>query len=252
MVQLLEHYFAEQSSAQTRHRLMRRRSHDEQRSWRYLDIINRMIDKPGGRSHRVILLGLFATLLQAKGTVRLDRDARPLLLIEDPETRLHPIMLSVARHLLNLLPLQRVTTTNSGELLSLTPVEQVCRLVRESTRVSAWRLGPGGMNAEESRRIAFHIRFNRASSLFARCWLLVEGDGNTVINELARQCGHHFDAEGVKVIEFAQSGLKPLIKFARRMGIQWHVLVDGDEAGKNMPRRYEVCLITIASWSATI
>ncbi|HBY2477934.1 TPA: ATP-dependent endonuclease [Klebsiella pneumoniae] len=233
MVQLLEHYFAEQSSAQTRHRLMRRRSHDEQRSWRYLDIINRMIDKPGGRSHRVILLGLFATLLQARGTVRLDRDARPLLLIEDPETRLHPIMLSVAWHLLNLLPLQRVTTTNSGELLSLTPVEQVCRLVRESTRVSAWRLGPGGMNAEESRRIAFHIRFNRASSLFARCWLLVEGETETwVINELARQCGHHFDAEGVKVIEFAQSGLKPLIKFARRMGIQWHVLVDGDEAGK--------------------
>lgn len=233
MVQLLEHYFAEQSSAQTRHRLMRRRSHDEQRSWRYLDIINRLIDKPGGRSHRVILLGLFATLLQAKGTVRLDRDARPLLLIEDPETRLHPIMLSVAWHLLNLLPLQRVTTTNSGELLSLTPVEQVCRLVRESTRVSAWRLGPGGMNAEESRRIAFHIRFNRASSLFARCWLLVEGETETwVINELARQCGHHFDAEGVKVIEFAQSGLKPLIKFARRMGIQWHVLVDGDEAGK--------------------
>lgn len=233
MVQLLEHYFAEQSSAQTRHRLMRRRSHDEQRSWRYLDIINRMIDKPGGRSHRVILLGLFATLLQAKGTVRLDRDARPLLLIEDPETRLHPIMLSVAWHLLNLLPLQRVTTTNSGELLSLTPVEQVCRLVRESTRVSAWRLGPGGMNAEESRRIAFHIRFNRASSLFARCWLLVEGETETwVINELARQCGHHLDAEGVKVIEFAQSGLKPLIKFARRMGIQWHVLVDGDEAGK--------------------
>ena len=233
MVQLLEHYFAEQSSAQTRHRLMRRRSHDEQRSWRYLDIINRMIDKPGGRSHRVILLGLFATLLQAKGTVRLDRDARPLLLIEDPETRLHPIMLSVAWHLLNLLPLQRVTTTNSGELLSLTPVEQVCRLVRESSRVSAWRLGPGGMNAEESRRIAFHIRFNRASSLFARCWLLVEGETETwVINELARQCGHHFDAEGVKVIEFAQSGLKPLIKFARRMGIQCHVLVDGDEAVK--------------------
>ena len=233
MVQLLEHYFAEQSSAQSRHRLMRRHSHDEQRSWRYLDIINRMIDKPGGRSHRVILLGLFSTLLQAKGTVRLDRDARPLLLIEDPETRLHPIMLSVAWHLLNLLPRQRVTTTNSGELLSLTPVEHVCRLVRESSRVSAWRLGPGGMNAEDSRRIAFHIRFNRASSLFARCWLLVEGETETwVINELARQCGHHFDAEGVKVIEFAQSGLKPLIKFARRMGIEWHVLVDGDEAGK--------------------
>jgi len=112
-------------------------------------------------------------------------------------------------------------------------VEQVCRLVRESARVAAWRLGPGGLNAEDARRIAFHIRVNRPSSLFARCWLLVEGETeNWVINELARQCGHHFDAEGVKVIEFAQSGLKPLIKFARRMGIEWHVLVDGDEAGK--------------------
>ncbi|WP_255964767.1 DUF2813 domain-containing protein, partial [Klebsiella pneumoniae] len=45
---------------------------------------------------------------------------------------------------------------------------------RESTRVSAWRLGPGGMNAEESRRIAFHIRFNRASSLFARCYVFYD------------------------------------------------------------------------------
>lgn len=233
MVQLLEHYFAEQGSGASHQRLMRRRSHDEQRSWRYLDIINRMIDKPGGRMYRVILLGFFATLLQAKGAVHLDRDARPLLLVEDPETRLHPIMLSVAWQLLNLLPLQKITTTNSGELLSLTPVEQVCRLVRESARVAAWRLGPGGLSAEDGRRIAFHIRVNRPASLFARCWLLVEGETeNWVINELARQCGHHFDAEGVKVIEFAQSGLKPLIKFARRMGIEWYVLVDGDEAGK--------------------
>ncbi|MBU5894193.1 hypothetical protein JVW19_19625, partial [Vibrio cholerae O1] len=51
-------------------------------------------------------------------------------------------------------------------------------------------------------------------------------------NELARQCGHNFEAEGVRVIEFAQCGLKPLLKFARRMGIEWHALVDGDEAGK--------------------
>lgn len=52
-----------------------------------------------------------------------------------------------------------------------------------------------------------------------------------IINELARQCGYHFAAEGVKVIEFAQSGLKPLLKFAARMGIAWHVLTDGDDAG---------------------
>lgn len=41
------------------------------------------------------------------------------------------------------------------------------------------RLGTGGLSAEDGRRIAFHIRFNRASSLFARCWLLVEGETET-------------------------------------------------------------------------
>jgi len=232
MTQLLEHYFSEQG-ALSHHRYTRRHATDEKRNWRYLDAINRMIDRPNTRAYRLILLGMFSTLLHAKGGITLIRDARPLLLIEDPETRLHPIMLSVAWGLLNLLPLQKITTTNSGELLSQTPVEQVCRLVRESSKVVAWRLGPGGLNAEDNRRIAFHIRFNRSSALFARCWLLVEGETEVwMMNELARQCGHYFEPEGVKVIEFAQSGLKPLIKFARRMGIEWHVLVDGDEAGK--------------------
>jgi putative ATP-dependent endonuclease of OLD family len=67
MVQLLEHYFAEQGSGPSHQRLMRRRSHDEQRSWRYLDIINRMIDKPGGRMYRVILLGFLRRCYRPKG-----------------------------------------------------------------------------------------------------------------------------------------------------------------------------------------
>lgn len=69
------------------------------------------------------------------------------------------------------------------------------------------RLGPSGLSTEDSRRISFHIRFNRPSSLFARCWLLVEGETETrVINELARQCGHHFDAEGIKVVSLPSPG----------------------------------------------
>lgn len=156
-----------------------------------------------------------------------------MLVLEDPETRLHPIMLAVAQELLAVLPLQQIATTNSGEVLAQVPVGHICRLVRDNGRVAAWRLGESGLSNEDARRIAFHIRLNRPSALFARCWLLVEGETEVwVMNELARQCGYHFAAEGIKVIEFAQSGLKPLLKFARRMGIEWHVLTDGDEAGK--------------------
>ncbi|KGD85170.1 hypothetical protein HA47_02875 [Pantoea stewartii subsp. indologenes] len=208
-------------------------SRDGVEGWRSLDQLNHLIAATDVRSRQLILLRMFSLLMQARGNEPLLPGARPLLLIEDPETRLHPIMLSVAWNLLALLPLQKIATTNSGELLSQVAVEDVCRLVREPTRVAAWRIGPEGLSAEDSRRIGFHIRVNRPSALFARCWLLVEGETEVwIINQMARQCGYHFAAEGIKVIEYAQSGLKPLLKFARRMGIAWHVLTDGDMAGK--------------------
>ncbi|MEM6159839.1 ATP-dependent endonuclease [Erwinia sp. P6884] len=233
MQQLLEHYFSVQPSARLtpaeRSDPARRQS---PKGWRYLDSLNHLIAAADSESRQLILLRMFALLVQARGAYQLDPLARPLLLIEDPETRLHPIMLSVAWGLLTLLPLQKITTTNSGELLSQVPVGDVCRLIRQENRVDVWRLGPSGMSADESRRIAFHICVNRPSALFARCWLLVEGETEVwVMNELARQCGCHFAAEGIKVVEFAQSGLRPLLKFAQRMGIEWHVLTDGDEAG---------------------
>lgn len=234
MKQLLDHYFAEHGEQlSTGYSSWPVGNIPVQQVWQSLENMNQMIARSGSRNIRVILLGLFSTLLQEKRGVILDPNARPLLLIENPETRLHPIMLSVAWGLLNQLPLQKVTTTNSGELLSWVPVEHICRLVRQSDRIATYRMGSQSMSSEESRRIAFHIRLNRASSLFARCWLLVEGETEVwLLHELARQCGYHFETEGIKVIEFAQCGLRPLIKFAIRMGIEWHVLVDGDEAGK--------------------
>ncbi len=232
--QLLEHYFSWQQSVDDVPQNRAPHHHRASRlGWRHLAEINQLIVAADSRSRRLILLQMFAQLVQVRGVQQLAPQARPLLLLEDPETRLHPIMLAVAQELLAVLPLQQIATTNSGELLSQVPVEHICRLVRDSGRVVAWRLGESGLSSEDARRIAFHIRLNRPSALFARCWLLVEGETEVwVMNELARQCHYHFAAEGIKVIEFAQSGLKPLLKFARRMGIEWHVLTDGDEAGK--------------------
>lgn len=232
MQQLMAHYFLVQQPDAGATRVAPE-LRDGSQGWRSLDQLNQLIAGTESRSRQVILLRMFSLLLQAHGSDALPAGARPLLLVEDPETRLHPIMLSVAWSLLALMPLQKIATTNSGELLSQVALEQICRLVREPDRVAAWRIGPEGLSAEEARRIGFHIRVNRPSALFARCWLLVEGETEVwIINELARQRGYHFAAEGVKVIEFAQSGLKPLLKYARRMGIAWHVLTDGDEAGK--------------------
>ncbi|HGJ5890881.1 MAG TPA: DUF2813 domain-containing protein [Arsenophonus apicola] len=233
--QLLGYYFAEHSThlshRQNQANIAYNLSH--RRGWQVLEDINRIVAKPEQQYIKLIIWQIFSSFLQLQGDLQLARNAKPILIIEDPETRLHPIMLSIAWRLLNLFPLQRISSTNSGELLSQVPLENVCRLVRNSSRVAAYRLKTNKLSLEDMRRLSFHIRFNRPSALFARCWLLVEGETEIwLMNELARQYNYHFASEGVKVIEFAQCGIKPLLKFANSMGIEWHTLVDGDNAGR--------------------
>ncbi|SQI39547.1 recombination protein F [Leminorella richardii] len=232
---LLKHYFSAQFAKEGADvsPYLNERYRRDTLLWQSLAYLNQLLSEPESRHMRLMLLGVFSALINARGPEHLDEKAVPLLLIEDPESRLHPIMLSAAWGLLDNLPLQKITTTNSGELLSLVPLESVNRLVRQSSRTAAFKIDPGELSVQERRRISFHIRLNRASSLFARSWLLVEGETEVwLLTELAKQCGYHFESEGIKVIEFAQSGLRPLLKYASRMGIEWHVLVDGDDAGK--------------------
>jgi putative ATP-dependent endonuclease of OLD family len=83
------------------------------------------------------------------------------------------------------------------------------------------------------RRVRYHIRARRGGVLFARCWLLVEGESEFwLLSQLAHVLGYDLEAEGVRPIEFAQCGVVPLVKLARDMGIEWHLLSDGDESGE--------------------
>ncbi len=198
------------------------------------------LKETNNKQSRLLLMGLLNAYLQAKGPTDLRRCARPILIIEDPEGRLHPTHLSRAWSLLQLLPMQKILTTNSARLLGSVPLASIRRLVRLSDKTVAKSLNTNRFSVDQLRRIGFHIRFHRAGALFARCWLLVEGETEVwLFNELARQCGYDLAAEGVQIVEFAQSGLKSLIKVAKEFGIDWHVVTDGDLRGKNTHIRFE-------------
>ncbi len=195
--------------------------------------LQQFLKATNNKQTRLLLMGLLNAYLQAKGPTDLRRCARPILIVEDPEGRLHPTHLSRAWGLLQLLPMQKILTTNSARLLGSVPLSSIRRLVRLSEKTIATSLNPSKFSVDQLRRIGFHIRFHRAGALFARCWLLVEGETEVwLFNELARQCGYDLAAEGVQIVEFAQSGLKSLIKVAKEFGIDWHVVTDGDPAGK--------------------
>ncbi len=192
-----------------------------------------VIEETNDTQTRLLILILLNTYLQAKGPNKLRRCARPILIVEDPEGRLHPTHLARAWSLLQLLPTQKLLTTNSTELLASVPLSSIRRLVRKSDRTVSKSITHKTLSKDELRRVGFHVRFHRANALFARCWLLVEGETEVwLFNELAKLCGYNLAAEGVQIIEFAQSGLKSLIKVAKAYDIDWHVVTDGDAAGK--------------------
>lgn len=202
-------------------------------AWQSLNKFNYILDKLDNDYIRFTLLGVFVALLKAKDDCKTAPEAIPILLLEEPESHLHPIILSVAINLLNNLPIQKIMTTNSGEILSLSEPWQVKRLMRNNNKIHAYSLPLKTLNDSDLRRIKFHIFYRRPSSLFARTWLLVEGETEIwCLKELATQSGYHLNFEGVQIIDFSQIGLKPLIKFAKQMGINWFVLTDGDTAGK--------------------
>ncbi|WP_108650786.1 DUF2813 domain-containing protein [Dongshaea marina] len=228
---LLEHYFL---SFGQRHQ-PQRRARDiaiKPVSMQGLSNLTDLVRGTDNRHARLALMGVVGTLLTEGRTRMLRPDVRPILIVEDPESRLHPTLLALAWGLVEQLPAQKLVTTNSLDLLASIPLNQIRRLVRHQHKIEVYRLGNEFYSAEDLRKIAFHLRLNRPGSLFARCWLLVEGETELwLLSELARVCGYSLRAEGVRIIEFAQCGIKPLIKLARDFGVEWHLLTDGDEAG---------------------
>ncbi|ALP41070.1 DUF2813 domain-containing protein [Aeromonas schubertii] len=228
---LMEHYFRALSPLKHKPRTQREII-NKPMTLRHPANLHDMLASSDSRALQLAMAGVAGALLQARGNRELEEGARPILILEDPESRLHPTMLALAWGLLEQLPGQKLLTTNSGDLLSSLPLSEVCRLVRRDGDIQCHQLGGERYSSDDLRKIAFHVRINRPMSLFARCWLLVEGESEIwLLSELAQICGYSLRAEGVRIIEFAQCGQTPLIKIARDFGIEWHLLADGDEAG---------------------
>ena len=200
--------------------------------------------KQGNKSDRAMLLLILGEFLTVRGEHLLRRGATPVLLLEEPENNLHPVNLAITWRFFSLLPMQKLVSTNSSQLLSFFPLSCIQRLVRQQYVIKSYRLNRDHFSSNDLRRITFHVRMTRPQSLFARSWLLVEGETETwLLTELARYCGYHLIIEGVQVIEFAQCGLSPLIKLAQDLNIEWHVLTDGDAAGQKYASRVDDMLL---------
>ncbi|MBT8059739.1 MAG: DUF2813 domain-containing protein [Gammaproteobacteria bacterium] len=191
-----------------------------------------LLRDPDSDSERLGILLLIGALIRARPG-GMAPDADPLWIIEEPEAHLHPITLTSVAMFVSLIQRQKILTTYSGDLLSAVPLSQLRRLVRHDGELHERRVRKNVLSRSELRRFHYHLRSRFPGVSFSRLWLLVEGESEFwILPQLASLMGYEFALEGISCVEFAQCGLMPPLKVARELGIQWHLLADGDDAGK--------------------
>lgn len=187
--------------------------------------------KHGAGTQSLASIFLFEAFFNS-GIGKPDPDTSYLLQIEEPEAHLHPSAIRTLWPTLQGTGQQTVIATHSGDLLSEVPLDSLRRLTRVNGKVEVRRVDTTTFSADDLRKIYFHIRRHRGELLFARTWLLYEGETDYwILYELARLCGIPLEQKGVRLVEHANVGIDPILQLADQLGIQWHSLSDGDPAG---------------------
>lgn len=162
-----------------------------------------------------------------------------ILALEEPEAHLHPSAIRILWTLIQDFANQRLISTHSGELISEIEIGEIRRLARTPNGIQVFQVSRNLLSDEETRKFNYHIRRTRGELLFARCWLLVEGQSEAWIYEAAaRACNMDLHREGIRIVEFQQlGGIEMLLKVANCLGIEWYCVGDNDkEASKIKPR----------------
>jgi putative ATP-dependent endonuclease of OLD family len=193
---------------------------------------NLPLSRHGAGTQSLSVIFLFQAFLEA-GLGGSDPLSAPILEIEEPEAHLHPSAVRVLWRSLDGIKGQKIIASHSGDLLSEAPLQSLRRLYRKGGKIAVGKIQAATLNADEQRKVHFHIRRTRGELLFARCWLLVEGETDYwVVSECARVLNVDLEEQGIRIVEYAQVGAATFVKVSDDLGIEWFCLCDGDTQGK--------------------
>ena len=186
------------------------------------------VERQGEGTQSLAVLLLFNAFLHSRLS-NFDRIAEPITALEEPEAHLHPSAARALMSLLHDLPGQRIVSTHSGDLLANVGPLSVRRFAHRDGRIHAHRIEPDTLQPEQMRKFDFHVRRSRGELLFARCWLLVEGETETVLfSGAAEALELELERAGVRCVEYSQTDVGMLARVANQLGILWYCVVDND------------------------
>ena len=193
------------------------------------------LQQHGEGTQSLSVLLLFNAYLNSQLKRDVDTLAEPIIAIEEPEAHLHPNAIRSLWRLLYGLPGQKIIATHSGDILSEVPMNKLRRMNKNESSIVCKTLPEGTLVSEEFRKFRHHVRRNRGELLFAKCWILVEGETDvSVINECAELLSINLNRHGIRIVEISQAGGPSIfIKVADAFGISWHLVADNDPGGED-------------------
>ena len=190
------------------------------------------VERQGEGTQSLAVLLLFDAFLRSSLS-DLDPIAEPITALEEPEAHLHPSAIRALISLVHELQGQKIVSTHSGDLLANVDALSVRRFVHRGGGIQVHRIRSDDLEPEQRRKFDFHVRRSRGELLFARCWLLVEGETETVLlTGAAEALGLELERDGVRCVEFSQTDVGMLSKVANQLGIAWYCVIDDDSGRK--------------------
>lgn len=189
------------------------------------------LSQHGEGTQSLAVICLFDAFLDAQLIGEFGEGAVPILTLEEPEAHLHPAAVRAVGQMLSNFVGQKLISTHSGDLLSSVSLKSLRRLRRVGDEVKVYSVGQGALTDKELLRLEHHITRHRGGLLFAKVWIIVEGETDELaIQEAARIMG--FDLFGLGICCFETNiGYAPFIKLADQLGIHWIATADGDGDG---------------------
>lgn len=191
------------------------------------------VARQGQGTQSLAVLALFAAFLRSRREAG-DPEAEPITAFEEPEAHLHPAAVRALSRVVEEIPGQKLIATHSGDLMAQVSAARIRRFAPAGSGVAVHRIASGDLTDEEALKFDFHVKRVRGELLFARCWLLVEGETEEILFAgVARAMGRDLDQEGVRLVKITGAGPTMFVKAAEALGIRWCCVVDDDDAGQN-------------------